>query len=137
MAMHTGVDHREWMKNTIAEISKNTDRTILIKPKSSDMLLEEALTDCHAIVGFDTNALIDAVIAGVPAFNLGNSAVSPVALQDLSRIESPVYLDRRQWAKNLSYNQFTLDEFKSGYAWQMLNENLDNNKDIKQRKRSM
>ena len=136
MAVHTGVDHRKWMKDTIAEISKHTDRTILIKPKSSDMLLDEALTDCHAIVGFDTNALIDSVVAGVPSFNLGNSAVAPVALQDLTRIESPIYPDRRQWARNLAYNQWTLDEFRDGTAWESLQENLDNNRVISnQRKR--
>ena len=137
MAMHTDVDHRKWMQDTIAEVSKYTDRTIMIKPKSSDMTLEEALTDCHAIVGYDTNALVDAITMGTPAFNLGNSAAAPVALQDLSKIESPIYPDRRQWARNLSYNQWTLEEFKSGFAWQTLNENLNNNKDIKQRKRSM
>jgi hypothetical protein len=121
-SIHRGMDHKQWLKDTVTEIAKYTDRQIIVKPKASDMTLEEALLDAHCIVGYDTNALVDAVIAGVPAFNVGPCAVNPVALQDLSRIESPIYPERKQWCYNLAYNQFTLDEMKSGLCWEMLQE---------------
>lgn len=135
LAVHLDLDPRQWLKDTISEISKYTDRSIMVKPKSSDMTLGEALLDCHAIVGYETNALVDAVIAGTPAFNLGYSAIHPIALQDLSRIESPIYPDRRPWTWALAYNQWTLDEFKDGTCWRMLKENENNDKEYRQRKR--
>jgi hypothetical protein len=133
-SIHRGLDHKKWLKDTVAEIAKFTDKEIIIKPKSSDMTLDEALLDAHIIIGYDTNAMVDAVIAGVPAINLGPSAVSPVALQDLSRIESPIYPDRRQWAYNLTYNQWSLDEMRSGLCWQMLQEQKEET-ELPQRKR--
>lgn len=133
MAVHLNMDPKEWLQSVVLNVCKYTRRPIIIKPKSSDMTLDEALLDCHAIIGYDTNALIDAVLAGTPAFNMGNSAVAEVALQDLSQIESPAYPDRKQWCYNLAYNQFTLDEFRDGTAWRLLNE--EDNTPIKQRKR--
>ena len=137
LAVHLNLDPKNWLKSIIEEISKYTDRTIMIKPKSSELTLEEALLDAHCIVGFDTNALVDAVISGIPAFNLGRSAVQSVALQDLSKIESPIYPDRKPWAYALAYNQFTLKEFRDGTCWRILNENLDNNKEVVRRTRNV
>lgn len=134
-SIHRGMDHKQWLKDTVAEVAKHTDRKIIIKPKSSDMTLKEALLDAHCIVGYDTNAMIDAVIAGIPAFNLGLSAVAPVALQDLSRLENPIYPDRKQWVANLAYNQWTLDEMKSGVCWEML-QNQKEETELYQRKRN-
>jgi hypothetical protein len=99
------------------------------------MTLDEALLDAHCIVGYDTNALVDAVIAGVPAFNLGPCAVAPVALQDLSKIESPIYPDRKQWVANLCYSQWTLDEMRSGLCWEMLQEQQEET-ELPKRKRN-
>ena len=134
-SIHRGLDAKKWLNDTIAEVSRYTDRNILVKPKSSDMTLDEALMDCHAMIGYDTNAMVDAIIAGIPCFNLGPSAVAPVALQDLKQIESPVYPDRRQWAYNIAANQWTLNEFRNGTCWRMLQENADNNTPLVQRKR--
>ena len=123
VAVHLDLDSKAWLRNTISEVSKYTNRTIMIKPKTSEMTLDEALLDCHAIIGYDTNALVDSIIRGTPCFNMGHSAVNSVALQDLCKIESPVYPSRRQWAHNLAYSQWTLDEFRSGVCWDMLNNN--------------
>jgi len=120
VAVHMRFDAAQWLRDTIAEISRYTDRPIIVKPKSADMTLEEALDDAHCIVGHTTKALADAILMGVPAFNLGESCTHAVALQDLSRIEQPAYPDRRQWAYNLSYQQFTLEEIENGTAWRML-----------------
>jgi hypothetical protein len=47
------------------------------------------------------------------------NAASPVALQDLSKIETPYYADKDKlhaWACHLSYGQFHITELKSGQA---------------------
>ena len=40
-----------------------------------------------------------------------------VAEQDFSKIETPRHTDREPWLWHLSYNQFTLEEMESGFAY--------------------
>jgi hypothetical protein len=40
-----------------------------------------------------------------------------VTEHDLSRIEFPIKPDRDQWAANLAYTQWTMDEMARGWAW--------------------
>lgn len=127
-SVHRGMDHKAWLRDTIAEVSKYTDRPIMIKPKSSEMTLDEALQDCHAVVSYDSNAVVDAVIKGIPGFTLGQCGANAVTLSDLSKIENPIYPKRKQWLQNLSYNQWDFEEFKDGTCWRMLQENQERNK---------
>ena len=122
VAVHRGLDPKAWLRETVAEVARYTDREVVVKPKSSDLTLAEALRDAWCVVGHETTALIGAVVAGVPAFVLGDSAARAVGCGDLSRIEDPVRLPRRQWACNLAANQWTLDEFRDGTAWRELQE---------------
>jgi hypothetical protein len=60
---------------------------------------------------------------GIPAFTLVTNAASPVALQDLSKIETPYYptMDERYaWASHLAYGQFHVSELKDGSALRIL-----------------
>ena len=128
VAMLRGVDPKTWLQDTVATLARHTDRPIMVKPKSIDLTLEEALRDAHCVVGHCSNALVEAVLMGVPAFNLESCAVSAVALQDLSMVEEPRRTDRRQWAYNLAWAQFTLDEFRDGTAWKALHDDFGERK---------
>ena len=121
LATFLGIDAQVWLDYTIGRIKRTTDREIVVKGKDGSPLLPY-LDNCHALVTHSSNAAVDGVIAGVPAFSTYVSGVSPVALSDLSKIEDPIYPDRRQWLYSLAYQQFTLEEFSNGTAWSIVKE---------------
>jgi hypothetical protein len=77
-------------------------------------------------VTFNSVAAVESVFHGIPAFTLAPAnAASPVALQDLAKINEPYYADQDKlyaWACHLAYGQFHINEFKDGSAKRMLEE---------------
>ena len=111
----------DWTQRTVHVLRAHTSRPIRIRAKGSAVPLADELRDCWAVVTHSSNVAVDAIVAGVPAFVLGQSAAAPVALADLSRIESPLrYEDRLHWAARLAANQWTLDEMRDGTCWRQL-----------------
>jgi len=125
-------DLDEWLADTIKEIKKFTDRPVEVRRRNKQRLnrivnntLEQALNDdVFALVTFNSNAAVESIFHGIPAFALAPiSAASPVASNDLSKIETPYYPDKDKlhaWGCHLAYGQFHLSELKSGKAKQML-----------------
>ncbi len=113
-----------WLAETINTISARTSRKIVIrhkpKPGEKNIPFEDQLLDAHALVTHSSNVAIESVIAGVPVFVSETSAASPVGLTDFSRIENPIYPDRRPWLKNLAYSQFSFNEIKNGSFFDIL-----------------
>ena len=119
-----GIAPNDWMRDTIKEIVKHTDRPIEIKKKDSDLTIGTTLKGAHCVVAYNSFAMVEAILHGIPAFHTGPACVAPVALSDLSKIETPIYPERLQWASNLAYNQWTLEEMRNGTCWRMLNESV-------------
>jgi hypothetical protein len=130
-----GFDLEEWKENTIREIQQHTDRSILIRERvknRSERTLLDPLDkvliegDVHALVTFNSNAAIESIFNGIPAFVLAPChAAKPVARTDICFIEDPFYADSdllEHWARHLSYGQFHVDELRSGKAKKMLEE---------------
>lgn len=125
-------DLDEWLADTIKEIKKFTDRPVEVRRRNKQRLnrivnntLEQALNDdVFALVTFNSNAAVESIFHGIPAFSLApTSAASPVASNDLSKIETPYYPDKDKlhaWGCHLAYGQFHLSELKTGKAKQML-----------------
>lgn len=122
VAAHEGIDTTQWLRDVVTKIAKHTDREIVIKPKNSDQSLQTTLRDAHAFVAYNSNAMVDAILAGIPVFHLGQSCVAPVGCDDLSKIETPNKPDRLKWCYALSNNQWLLSEMRDGTCWEMLNE---------------
>ena len=79
--------------------------------------LEDALRDCHAVVAHHSNAAVEAIVAGVPAFVAEGVAV-PMASTDLTQIENPVRPDgREQWLADIAYTQWSVAEIATGLPW--------------------
>ena len=133
--MATFLESEDWMTDTLKEVMEYTDRDILIsrKPgglvefdysplessaqiKDTEVPLEEALKDAWVLVTNNSNAMVDAVIDGVPIICNNNNR----KINSIKRIESPIR--DREFLKNLAYNQWTLEEMRSGKAWAELNE---------------
>jgi hypothetical protein len=92
-----------------------------------DVKFRDLLQNCHAVVTHGSNAAVEAIVAGVPAIvvSRGACAAEPVAELDDQRAGRPFFPSeerRRQWAANLAYCQFTLEEIASGAAWRTLHE---------------
>lgn len=107
-----------WTQRTLEAIRQHTQRPVVVRAKDSATPLEDDLADCWAVVTHASNVAVDAIVRGVPAFALGQSAAAPLALSDLSKIERPRrYEDRLHWAATLAANQWTLDEIREGTCW--------------------
>jgi hypothetical protein len=88
---------------------------------SPERSFEEALEGAWACVTFSSNAAVEAALAGVPVFACDEGSMAlPIANRDLSEIERPALPDREQWAFDLAYAQWTLQEFANGSCWQHL-----------------
>ena len=130
------MDLQEWLKITIDDIKKYTDREIVIREKASRHervntdTMEMALSqDIHCMVTFNSIAAVESLIYGKPVFTTGpkgTNAAEPLSNKDLSKIDTPVMPDMdeiRNLLCNLAYQQFTVHEMRSGYAWEQLNKN--------------
>ena len=125
-----GITKEQWITETIDTLKQHTDRPIEVRERSPNRIdriqnntLKEALDDnVFALVTFNSNAATEAIMYGYPAFAMSPThAAAPVALNDLSKIETPLYADNRyEWACHLAYGQFHVNELKSGMAMKIL-----------------
>lgn len=123
-----GIDREKWVKETVAEIGKYTDRTIIVRdkaprPERINKTIFQDLDNCHALVTYQSIAAIESIMYGVPAFTLAPTAADPVANKDLSNLENPHWADKEtiyKWACHLAYGQFHIEEFKNGIAYRIL-----------------
>lgn len=125
---------QDWLEQTVSTLKQHTDRPIEIRQRAklridrvqNDTLAEALTRDVHALVTFNSVAAVESVLNGVPAFTLAPAnAASPVALQDLSKIETPYRPDSEKlyaWACHLAYGQFHVKELQDGTAYRILNE---------------
>ena len=125
-----GIDKDVWIKNTIKEIKKYTDRPIVVRDKASRQqritnTIFQDLKNCHALITYQSIAAVESVLYGVPAFTLAPTAADPVCDKNLSLIEQPTVQDKDKiykWACHLAYGQFHNDEMKNGTAYRILKE---------------
>lgn len=125
-----GIDLETWINETVNTIKKYTDRPIVVRrraPRRIDRIatdtLASALVNAHALVTYNSNAAVESVLLGKPVFCLAPNAAAPVALNDLSKIETPYYADRdklQAWAHSLAYSQFNNNELQDGTAVRMV-----------------
>lgn len=116
-----GVFPPTWVQEVTDELKRHTDRPILVASKQSAPL-RMLIHDAWAVVTFNSNSVIDALIEGVPVFPLAAPAASPLGYDSLALIEHPARdLDRERIFSVLAYQQFTLREFEDGTAWRLLN----------------
>lgn len=113
-----------WVTKKTAEIKQYTDREIIIrrKPKAGvdGLSLEEHLSNAHAVVAFHSNVTTEAIIHGIPVFCDKVCAARLVGLNNLSKIETPIYPEREPWLHHLAYSQFSMEEISDGTAWDIV-----------------
>jgi hypothetical protein len=122
----------EWTAMVIAELKKHTDRPIEIrmKPTRGERVttntIEDALRDdVYCLLTYNSIAATEALMNGRPAMALGPNAASSLCrtrIEDVENLYIPTVDEIYNFAKHLSYCQFTIEEFVSGYAWGVVNE---------------
>lgn len=113
-----------WIENVIKFLKDNTDRELRVRNKNSKVPLSEDLKQCHCLVTFNSNVAIDALLTGVPVISTERYDINPWNGVNLSDIESDkLYLsDRERLFSYLAYCQFTIDEIRTGRAWELCQE---------------
>lgn len=109
-----------WTDLMVDALARVTDRPLMIRGKESKRPLGEDLKGAHALVAHASNAAVEAVIMGCPAFVHSDSAASLLGNIDIAKIETPVYAERQPWLNSLSYSQYTEKELVDGTLWELL-----------------
>jgi len=137
-----------WYVKVIKYLKKHTDRKIIFRPhpkivkkpgyfKTENKIfskfvkvkintkLEDDLENCWAAFGITTNASVIAILNGIPLFSDNPiNMCSPVMNTDFSKLEEPILFNRKQWAYDLAYCQWTRIEMKLGLPWRHLREHI-------------
>ena len=129
----------DWISNTIQEIRQHSDRRIKVRchprypfnlnniatniiksiPKRIDIVqdfydFDSELLNAHCVVNWSSNPAIEAVLAGVPVFTGPDSLAHAVANHSFDTIEMPIKPNRQQWANDLAYTEWAVDEIAKG-----------------------
>ena len=129
---YNGADRQAYFMKTIELLKEYCpDREIVVRihprdrqrafvPKGtviSNRPLIEDLMGSWAVVTYDSNIAVDAVLFGVPVFTQGKTMADPIACHDLARIVDPPTPDRQQWAHDLAWSQWNVVEQRAGLPW--------------------
>jgi hypothetical protein len=129
-----GIDQQHWIQSTVDTLKKHTDRPIVVRHRAArridrvqtDPLHMVLRQDVHALVTFNSNAAVESILSGVPAFVMAPThAAAPVGNRDLGQIEDPYWPDADKlhaWACHLAWGQFHVRELRNGEAYRILNE---------------
>jgi len=135
------VDFIHWIRSANYELQFLYEKPIVCRPHPlqsaknrhspchdfenvSTKTLAEDLKSAFCVVTYNSNSGVDAAMAGVPvvACDFGSMAW-PIAAQGIrEKLKRP---DRKQWAHNLAYCQWTDAEIKGGDAWDHLKQKYE------------
>jgi hypothetical protein len=120
-----------WIANTVEYIKQVSDRPIKVRHRPeprADRIVSNTFkdfikNDTYCVVGYSSNALVEAAMCDIPVISLGHSATKSLYDESIKNIEKlhPADSDKKQaWLNHLAYSQFTRDELLSGLAWDII-----------------
>jgi hypothetical protein len=114
-----------WLDDISAQLKFVTPMPVKVRSWSSDKTalaatLESDLDGAHALLTWSSAAAVTAILNGVPAISFGESAAAAVGSTSLRALAAPPKPERGVWCGVLADNQFTVEEMRSGKAWEML-----------------
>ena len=124
------LDRPNWLKETIEQIKRYTDRPIKVRekprgrgtsgPSEAKVPLSEDLKDAWCLVTSCSIAAVEAQCMGIPVICHNKSFATEIAGQELADIEDPFFVGAEEWLWSLAYQQFTPEEFENGRAVEIL-----------------
>jgi hypothetical protein len=129
-ALSLGSEDR-WINDIVLKIKSFTDRPIKVRKRPeprTDRIVSNNFKnfikdDTFCVVGYSSNALVEAAMHDIPVISLGHSATKSLYKYQLEDIENIKPADKKlkqAWLNHLAYSQFTRDELLSGKAWKLL-----------------
>lgn len=125
----------EWVQQIRKTLMNFTTRPIEIrlKPTRSERISTKSIQaalhdDVHCLITYNSIAAVEALMEGKPAIVLGPNAAQSIAETELRNIENPKIPNKDtmdSFMAHLAYCQFTLEEMRSGFAWNTINESSD------------
>ncbi len=126
-----------WYRDTATIAARRFGQPILFRPHpvavqrglyrttgldEIDGTLEAALSRAAVAITWNSNAAVDAVLAGCPAIAMdpGSMAWAVTA----HKIDARLYPDRAAWANRLAWCQWSLEELKAGAFWPRMQRGL-------------
>lgn len=114
-----------WL-SSVTEYLTKLGRPFKVREKGVATPLEHDLQDAYCVVTFNSNVAVDATIKGLPVITdcsvlngwndsqigerMANGTLEPQSNEAVQKL-----------LRFISYNQFTLEEIRSGMAWKLLN----------------
>lgn len=124
------VDYLPWLQHTADVLVNVSKRPVVFRAhpmaalqapagcRSTSGSLEKDLEKAHAVVSFNSNTGVDALLAGVAPFAFDEgSMVWGVCNRTLDKVNEPWKPEREQWARDLAYAQWTPGEMSQGKTW--------------------
>ena len=134
-----------WCNKVIQQLSKYTDRKIVVRAHpgdrrakdylklnypnvtiSTNVNIVDDLTNAWATITYNSSPGVASAIEGVPVFVLDptpqKSQAYDVSNFDLSKIENPLRPERQQWIEKLAMCHFNFNELRQGIAWNIIRE---------------
>lgn len=138
-----GLSAIDWLDNTIQEIRKYSDRTIIVRAHPGDKKIKDILkikypntvlsekerliddlTNAWATVVYNSSPSVASIIEGVPVFvtdpHPEYAQTYSVANTDLSLLENPNLIERQSWVEKISMCHWNFEEMRSGEAWSFI-----------------
>ena len=92
-----------------------------VKYLDTNMPIEKAISKAKVVVTINSNAGVDAALAGKPVISLDQgSMVWDISEHNFENINNPKFNDRTQWCNDIAYAQWHPSELESGEAWNHL-----------------
>lgn len=112
-----------WLENCIG-IMQRYGHKYKIRHKTDTSPIDHDLQGAKLVMTFNSNVAVDATIKGIPVFSSRgitsrwNNGIFTNMQEDT--LEPPKKEDVNKLLRIISYNQFTLKEIESGFAWAMV-----------------
>ncbi len=91
---------------------------------SRDVKLDEAIRNAKWVVTYNSNSGVDAMLAGVPVVAVDEGSMV-YGLAGKNPFIPPPMLDRTQWARDIAFAQWTLEEIRTGQMWDHLKAGME------------
>ena len=129
-ARWTGLDLRHYTAKMVRQVRAATGRPVVLRHKPMGRLrrqppLGEQLRNTWLLVTHSSAAALDALAAGVPVIVTEKTFCAARLATTFDRIEDPYRPsqdERRELFARIAGHQYTLDEMRSGEAWERLQE---------------
>jgi len=134
----------KWVLDTIQTIRQHTNKPIYVRqhprsrfnfnenkslliyneiPKKIKNTYDEydlSFENCHAVINYNSNPGVQAILQGYPVFCDRSSIIAPVGNLDINNINKPICPDRSEWLVKFSHTEYTITELEKGMPLTLL-----------------